>query len=464
MANPLITGLEIDSSGISWSSVRRKKKRLETVDSRRKDVTPAMSPDGVDFAAEETQLALKKALGGLDGLCCYALPASHILLRVAELPSNDEKELQSMVELQVDKFCPFSIDQMQFSFEIMLRREESARVLIAAVKKDAVTVVGAAFRHGGVILHRLDCRAVVWWMGMAEHGHIIAAHGRQTLLLIDQADISMIVLHHGEPVIFRALGLRHQYETQDDYAELLDEMRFTLTTLEAEWGEAEAVCLDIWCEGEIDAPLRAALGEIHPGGLRFHRWDELPPFTELLARRSAEERVVRINLSPSTWLADERYRATLRKLGLLSVLFAGLWLAVMTILLVFLHVRAKGFDALESGHATLQEQAGAARKLRAKVKSLEQYSDRSRSALEVLREVSVKLPPGVDLTQMNYKKGEAASLKGMAGEAEPIHDFIEAMEQSGMFVQVAADNIVSKRDRDKVRTEFSVELKLPGGD
>lgn len=463
MGNELITGLEIDSSGISWNSARRKKKRLEISELRRKDVALTGTSEGVDFKAEENLHALKKALSGVEGLCCYALPASSMLLRVTELPSTDARELESMVELQVDKFCPFSVEQMQYSFEILVRREEGARVLIAAVKKDVVTTLGSALRHGGIILHRLDCRAVVWWSCMKERG-LLAAHGRQTILLLEAGDISMIVLHHGEPVVFRALGMCNLYELREDFEELLDEVRFTLTTLEAEWGSAEEACLDVWSAGDVPEPFRAVLEEAYPGLLHFHRLNELSPLTEALARRSAEQGAVLLNLSPSTWLADERYRAALHRLGLLSALFLGLWLTVMVVLIVYMHIRMQSFDALQSGHAALQERANTARQLRAKVKSLQQYSDRSRSALEVLREVSIRLPAGVDLTSMSYKKGEAANVKGTAGEAEPIHDFIAAVEQSGLFTNVVADNIVSKRDHDKVRTDFSIELELPGGE
>lgn len=463
MGSSLITGLEIDSSGVSWSAVRRRKSRLDVAETQHRDGAFEGGTDGLDFTSEANLRVLKKALSGVEGLCCYALPASSMLLRVTELPSEDAAELASMVELQVDKFSPFPIDQTQFSFEVLLQHEGRSRVLIAAMKKEPVKALGSALRQGGVILHRLDCRAVVWWATMKERG-LISAHGRHTLLLLEAHDIAMIVTHHGEPVVFRSLGTRDQFETQEDCEELLDEVRFSLTALEAEWGTAEEVRLDVWSHDEPPEVFCTALEAAHATAPHYHRFDELPAFHEALARRSADREGVLLNLAPSEWLADEQYRGTLRRLGMLSVVFAGLWLAVMAVLMGYLHLRTGRLDELESGHAGLQEEAGLARQLRAKVKSLEQYSDRTYSVLEVLREVSVRLPQGVDLTAMNYKKGEETDLKGTAGDASPIHDFIAEMEQSGLFTDVEADNIISKRDRDRVRTDFSIKLKLPGGE
>ncbi len=463
MGSSLITGLEIEGSGVSWSVVRRKKKRSDLVETQHRETALAVGPDGVDFKAEENLRVLKKALSGVEGLCCYALPASSMLLRVTELPSQDAAELASMVELQVDKFSPFPIDQTQFSFEILMQQEGRSRVLIAAMKKEPVNTLGAALRHGGVILHRLDCRAVVWWAAMKER-ELISAHGRHTLLLLEAHDVALIVLHHGEPVVFRSLGAHDQFGTQEDCEELLDEVRFTLTALEAEWGSAEEVSLDVWSHGEAPEIFRSSLEEEPGAAPKYHQFEELSPFHEALARRSAATGNVQLNLAPLGWLADELYRGALRKLGMFSVLFLGMWLTVMVALMVFLHLRVSKLDELQAGHAGLQEQAVLASRLQAKVKSLEQYSDRTYSALEVLREVSVRLPAGVDLTSMNYKKGESTSLKGTADEASPIHDFIAASEQSGLFTEVIADNIISRRDRDRVRTDFSIELKLPGGE
>ncbi|MDD2236497.1 MAG: hypothetical protein PHG65_04740 [Kiritimatiellae bacterium] len=443
--------------------MRRKKKRLDVVETQHRQAALTVGPEGMDFKAEENLRALKKALSGVEGLCGYALPASSMLLRVTELPSQDAAELASMVELQVDKFSPFPTDQTQFSFEILTQQEGRSRVLIAAMKKEPVTTLGAALRHGGVILHRLDCRAVVWWAAMKEQG-LISAHGRHTLLLLEAHDLSMLVAHHGEPVIFRSLGTRDQFETPEDCAELLDEVRFTLTALEAEWGSAEEVSLDVWSHEEVPQVFRAALEATHGTAPKYHRFEDLPPFPEALARRSAATGPAQLNLAPLGWLADEQYRGALRRLGMLSALFAGMWLMLMVALMVYMHLRVSKLDELQAGHAGLQEQAVLARELRAKVKSLQQYSDRTYSALEVLREVSVRLPAGVDLTAMNYKKGDSTNLKGTADEASPIHDFIAASEQSGLFTDVVADNIISRRDRDRVRTDFSIELKLPGGE
>ena len=153
MGSQYLNGLDVDSSGIFWTTLKRRKRRWDVVAQKHKDVVYA---DVFSLQAEELAGPLKKVLHGLEGPVCMELPVSSVLLRITELPSIDPEELAGMVELQVDKFSPFPIEQMLYSYEVLQQDEQETRVVIAAVRRELVDETGQVFRKAGVILYRLD--------------------------------------------------------------------------------------------------------------------------------------------------------------------------------------------------------------------------------------------------------------------------------------------------------------------
>jgi Tfp pilus assembly protein PilN len=466
MGSQVITGLDIGSTGVSWTSLRvRKKKRTEVADQNTRELgtgeKDAVQPD---YASEAFCVSLKKAIHGVEGDVCVGLPASKMLLRVAELPSTDPDELQGMVELQVDKFCPFSMDRTCFSYEVLHQRENATRVLIAAVPRQVVDEVGEAFRACGIIPYRLDSRLMGWWVLLRENASL-SEHGQQSILVVEEHEVSLIVMHHGLPVVFRSIGSHEEYTTAEEVDELLDEIDFTLTTLEAEWESAEDMKMSVWSRGELPPLLKSRLEEDAVHGAVFNRFEELPPLSEGLARRGLRSESRRLNLAPVEWAGNEHYRRVLRRLITFFAVFLAFWLVTIVSIAVYLNVQQGRLAQLQAGQPELQEAVQEVRRIKDKVQSLRQFADRTHSALESLREVSLLLPDGVELTQFNYKKGEDINLKGSAKQAGPIHDFVAALEDSGLFVQVTPDNIVSKRRRDNaLQTEFTITLVLPGGE
>ena len=84
------------------------------------------------------------------------------------------------------------------------------------------------------------------------------------------------------------------------------------------------------------------------------------------------------------------------------------------------------------------------RRLRTKLREVETYADRSRSALETLRVVSEALPDGIEFSSMVYRKGASVSLRGEAQETAEIYELQQNLEASGMFTDVKSDGITMK--------------------
>lgn len=452
-----ISGVVIRDHEIEWTVLHRKKNEYEVRD---REWVPLDPGSGEAWTSGQWAAHIRSKCGSIRGHTCLGMNSDQVLLRVVDLPSTDPEELEGMVELQVDKFSPFPIEHMVVSYERLAAEENSTRVLIAASRAETVEAMGERFSLAGRPLKRIDLKVLGWWKLIREHGDV-PDQGRHALLLIDRDESELIVCQDGIPVLIRHQGGADDLDDDALVTELAEETAYTLTSLESEWGAVEMRRLTLWhCGAEppskvMEALQRECAVEVEPRSL-----DGLATVSEGLARRCAEEKEP-LDLTPREWHDAERRKTTNRKFITAAASILAAWLAGMGLFLSVLHILGRQIDRLQVDVRALEGPAEEARQLRNRVESLEQYADRTYSALECLREVSARLPSDVDLTSFVYRKGRAINLRGEANTATPIYDFFDAMEASELFYDVRPEGITQAAGGRR-RPEFRLTVSLPG--
>ena len=479
MAQNPITAIFFREEIAEWTTLRPVKSGYEVAEHRTVDIATT-----VDFSAAETSVAIKAACAHIKGDLCAALPADKTLMRVVDLPTADPLELRGMADLQVDKFSPFPIEHMAVAVEVLSQKENASRVLIVAVQREIVETFGKTLGAAGLLPHWIDVHIMGWWSLLKEQG-AIPEKGRAVLLLLEKNGAELIVSQDGSPVVFRSLG-SGQGLTEDEYfSELADETAYTLTTLEAERGAVDGMKISLWY-GIVKAPPKVVLPGLEPTehpatmdgapvglveklregcGVEVdsRSLDTLSPLTEGLARRIAAKGDAALNLAPPEWRTQESGRRTKKSLLVASAAFLAIWLVGVIGFSVGLKMQETRRDKMKASIAILEQSADKVRELKDKITSFEQYADRSRSALECLREVSALLPEGVDLSSFSYKKGVSVSLRGECATPEPIYNFVQALQQSALFIEVKTEGVRSKTVQSGgQKSEFSVTATLPG--
>ena len=427
MATSWITGVCLRQNRLEWTTLRRTKEAWEIAGQGREEWPPADGDAGWISAA-----AIKPHLKRLKGQVSVALPTDRVLLRVALLPSTDAAELRGMAELQTDRFSPFPVETMALGAEVLDASETSSLVALAAVRREEVEALGHAFQEAGPPPDVVDVEALGWWWGLKHGGHV-PAHGSQIFLRADAAGVEMTVARDGKPLLFRALpapppagadGARDEW-----IGECAEEMLYSLTALETEWGGAGTMTLHVFpaadVAGEWAESLRKALGL---EALFTHALETLPTVSEGIARRQAE---------PARLLA----------LGVFWTL---------------LNVQRGRMARLQAEVEAMETPALAIRRLQAKVLEFSLYADRTYSALECLRVISESLPPGVELTSFIYRKGASLSLRGEADAPDKVYGFIQALEQMTLFPEVKSEGISTRNTPRGSRSQFGVTIRLPG--
>jgi Tfp pilus assembly protein PilN len=171
-----------------------------------------------------------------------------------------------------------------------------------------------------------------------------------------------------------------------------------------------------------------------------------------------------LDLVPADWRRAAAARLAKRRLLRVSAAVAAVWLLGISCFAGYYAWHSGGLNKLEQRASDLEEPAAQVRRLEQRVRALEQYTDRTFSVLECLREVSEKLPRGLELTSFSFKKNRDVQIRGFAVSTDktPVLDFIDALEKSGLFESVTDQQVtLQTKDRQR-RAAFKITAILPG--
>lgn len=460
MAENLTTALTLSRRAVAWTTLREKKKG-DGLEIAEQCEVPLNLPENVtDLSSPEATAELKAKCGAVKGRLSVALPTDQVLMRVVQLPATDPAELRSMAELQVDKFSPFPIENMTVSLEILSQAENMSRVLVAAATLDHVEKLGATVTKAGLTPRAVDVEVMGWWWLLKNSGLVTEA-GRHALLIIDEHVTELIVVQDGVPVVLRSLGSHAGLSPIEHATEIADEVNYTLTTLESDWGALDAGPLQVWHVDAASQEFIHSLREQCALEIKAHNLEVLPPLSEGLARRAAARGPGTLDLAPTQWGADVQTRRARRHMIRAGTGVLGLWLLAIFVFFITWQIRQAGLNRIKAEANRLSGPAKEVRQIQEQTRALEKYSDRSLSGLECLREISERLPNGVDLTLFSYKKYKDVSLRGEADTSDPIYDFFKKLEESGMFTNVAPEGVTDEMRGGRRRSQFRVTCSLP---
>jgi len=470
MAHNLITAFVFRGDEAEWTSVKLVKGVLEVVEHRTEPVSPDTGMAGSPAMAE----AMAKIGTRLHGDVCFGIRSDRVLMRVVDLPTNDAAEMSGMVDLQVDKFSPFPVEHMAVSFEQLAQVGGSTRTLIAAVQRELVGGVGDAFRAVRALPRWIDVDLMGWWWLLKDRGEV-PEQGLAVFLLLESDGANLIICEHGVPVVIRSLGAAAGVSEEEYHAELAEEIGYSLTTLEAEVGIAAGLQVAVWHNGETPPPklidmanggggitaLAARIRDVCGAEVALRNLGELPPLSEGLARRAAARRGLVLDLAPAHWRVEAQGRITRKTLIFATLVFLVLWAGGLAAFFGGLGVERNKLAGLRAAVTSMEAPAEEMRALRDKIRSFEEYADRSHSALEALREMVVLLPQAVELTSFTYRKGASVNVRGIADQPDPIYDFFQSLERSPFFTKIETGDVRSRMVGNVQKSEFSVTAHLP---
>jgi Tfp pilus assembly protein PilN len=452
----IITAACRTADGIEWTSLKLRQEGNESVGQGAESI---VLPDDVTAETLSTVELPAGLSEKLVGDVTVALRSSELLMRTMEFPTADPAEIVSMVGFQIDKVSPFSLDHLAVAHETLRSNGESAIVLMAAARRQAIDAIGDSFEKEGIRIHSMDAR-ILGWLQLLQDKKTLSADGCEILVIEDGIDFTLVVLHEGLPFAFRSLHAR--IDDMGIAEELAYEIGYTLTTLDAEHELPAPKTIHFWTFCDVPPAMRTKLGEKTGLAVTYGDLGQLPPLSEGIIKRTVRPGN-RIELIPREWVEHEQRKQLRKKFTLISSAIAALWLFVLLIFFVTYKARDIKLAHIQADAEAIRPAAEQALENRQKLKALKAYTDRSDSSLEALREVTRLLPVGdIEFVSFNYTKGKAISLRGTARDDDIVNDYFSSLNKSSLFAGTKEESVSTKTTKGVRRAVFSVTLPFPG--
>ena len=461
MSEEAFIALVLRDKRVEWTVLQRRKHRAEIVQQNSVDLDwPELI---ADHRSPEAAVFLKGKLPPLKGKLGIVIPADRVLMRVVDLPSVDPQELYGMAELQVDKFSPFPSDQMSVSIEVLHQSEASSRVMIAAVQHQYIDQLGAFLLPAGVYPQVVDVDVLGWWTLIRDGGKL-RGKGQEVVVIYEEHCAQLLVVRDGIPVVIRALDTSLDIQHASLAEDIVNEVEYTLMTLESGWGSEETIGFTLWVHDRAPTELVAALQAAFPFDVKQENLRELPPLSEGVCRRMNSIEPAALDLAPVAWRSGIQSKMFQRRAAVIAGASVGGWIVLMLVLWLLAGHQKKQLAAAQTEMLRLQDEMQLVSDLKGQVASLEQYADRTYSGLECLREITERLPAGVDITSITYNKTSQINLRGEADTDGPIYDFIKQLELSPLFIDVKTEGINTQVRGGRNRSLFRITMMLPGSE
>jgi hypothetical protein len=451
----IITAVCRTTGGIEWTSYKIKQEETECI--QQESVAIPFSGE----TAEEVIASLNipdEVLEQIKGDITVPLRTAELLMRVVDLPATEEEEITDMVGFQIDKISPFPIDQIAISHEVLKQSDGHSTVLLATAKRSCIDSIGDTFADQGIHIHSIDSRLLGWMKLLKDENHL-SDTGCEILIVDDGVDFSLVIIDDGYPVAFRML---HAHcDTEHIVDELIHEIEYTFTAIDAERDIPKPSSIQFWSYESPSLELQKALAERSGIKINGHELDTLPPLSEGIVRRALAGES-RVELIPQEWIEHEK-RKQLKKQSILSgSIVLGIWFIILLGFIITYKVRDIQYSRITKRAEALEPGAKQALENRKKLFALKEYTDRSESSLECLREVTQLMPAGdIEFLSYKYDKGKGISVRGSAIDDDMVDDFFIKLAKSTLFEELSNQSSGKKVSKGVTREIFSVSLVLP---
>lgn len=464
MSEKVLTTLAVRSRSLEWTVLNKAGDKQATASGQRADFDPGENQKtllaGLSSDHDRLVAEIREKCGRLPAPVSISIPASWVLLRIVELPMGNPEELKSMVELQVDKFSPFPVDESAVSYEFLAEHDGRCRLLLSAIRTETIDTLANSLRAAGIKPKWVDINVLGWWQLLKDAGKMHQT-GSQVFIIIEDTACDIMVTTSGIPVALRSLNAMDDLPPEEVDEEISRELVYTFASLDLDRPGSHLTEINVWHRGESPAGLLKQLSEqfsvsAHPNSL-----ETLPPLAEGLLHRAEKRTNGTMDLAPRAWMDAEMAKRTRRRIIVSSLVVATLWLGGMAALFGGIQVQKQRLSFLEKDLIALKEPSDKVRAIRDRTQELMKYMDRSRSGLECLREVSDRLPPGIELRSFNYAKNKSLEMTGESDAYALVADFKKDLERSDLFV---ATELPRTQHTSGGKEAFKIVCTLPGGE
>ena len=351
------------------------------------------------------------------------LRADQVFLRTIKIPAAELSELQSMIELQLEKLSPLAVGQLAWTFEPWGEPVDGLQtVIVIVIERQLIDSLLTTLQNNGFLTDKLEIPLLRQLAATRFQGD-----GTWVYLGIDGNPGRCLTVWHYQGSL-QAVHLMYLGDGDGRPQRLFEQLGQSVWA-----GEVEG-----WLTQPPRWHLVGSDSSIAFWQTQFESWSGIPPEThpalqdeELasLTARHAGEMPAEMTLVPPEFIA--RYRQDLIDRTWMGALFAiaVIYMVAVGCYLGFLEFLRYQRAGAENQVAALQENEQEYQKYLAKEESFQRQANLQKASIRAFRAAAEKLPADLTLTKLNLQNGKVLTLfgTGPADHQRAVTEYADAL-------------------------------------
>lgn len=412
------------------------------------------------------------------------VPTSLATTKNIEIPSTNPEEIRSIVNLQAGRHTPFSRDEIQIGFiNNGIYKGNYTKVLLAIVNRNNLKKHLSVFEKSGLKIKQVLFSPE----GIASfYSNIIGqAEGNAPVAVVDvgQNSTDFVILTKGTPIASRNIPVgKKQLAEQGIQAEekLVEELKNTLDSYQSEDIDVLPAKFILTSDDESIRSLQTTLQgkfswacEIVPyvdsvkasQGVLQQLATDFPDVSFLgLVSSACAAADAEINFIPEEVQLQKSVEDQSKELYQAAILALAVIVIVAATLSLKMFFGNHFYNKLKSKYSSERAEVKRLEKLSSKSAIIRDYLNSRMISLDVINELSAKLPGEVYLTNMFVEEDGSISIQGISDIASIVFNLGTTLKDSELFKSVEIKSTTAKKDRGKDVSAFEISLKLASAD
>ena len=426
----------------------------------------AAAPADAENTAPQWQVAarsLRQQFDPREHRVVTSVSCEDVLCQTLRLPATEPAELKQMLDLQIDNITPLPLEEIVYSFELLESFEGQTRVLVAIAPRATVNERVAALETAGLPPEVVTVDALAMFHALSKRNALPTDDRLNVLVMLGATSANVIVHSQSAPLAVRSIVLSAEAVPGGEAESLLrEELQRTLVAAEADHPQRGVGTVTFLTQTDE----LKSLAERIAGGLsaqsNFLTNGAVPSPALSLCLECAANTSPQLNLLPDEWRLKRRTAAFRQRLIRGAIAAGAVYALALAVFVTLLAFKASQLHRVENEVKSLQPSFRQARQTQSELVTMRKQLETKFSALEVLREVTARLPEGVRLSEFAFKKDQTVGLKGQAPSAAVSDDFPIRLEKSELFSKVTP-NRSSTEAGGLTKFDLVCTLKTAGG-
>ena len=394
----------------------------------------------------------KKIIDKLRGDVYISIPLNKTLSIITSLPSDEPDNIYQISKIQIDKISPYSSEKLIYSYEITNFDDKSSDVIMMGVNNN-ITPLAESYSTKNLNLASIDCR-IFSWLELLKNNNINLLIKNNIIIVDDSIDFTILIINNDKIELIRSLYLDH--DNSDFISELIYEINYSLKSINIKSDIFDNI--SIWNYSEWNNKIINKLANSLSINVNQNNLSNLGKISEGMVKRINKKNI--INFLPIHIYNKQSQYQIFRKLKFFIILSTLVMAIILTIFQVNYGIQTNKLKKVKNYYSEILPQANIAKENNKKLRALKNYTDRSKSPLECLREITILLPAGdIEIASFNFSN-DNITIRGTAIDDDIVYDFFNNLGKSDLFDGLKNQSVNNRAVNGKKRTVFSISINV----